>query len=68
MRGPEGAPVQQCTGATRRITWQGEDAGPAGGVVAGRREALERLGAFRGELYRCLTQRGDALFELADAV
>jgi hypothetical protein len=26
------------------------------------------LAAFRGELYRCLTARGDALFELADGV
>jgi hypothetical protein len=26
------------------------------------------LTGFRGELYRCLTRRGDALFELADAV
>ena len=26
------------------------------------------LAAFRGELYRCLTARADALFELADAV
>ncbi|WP_433223634.1 NF041680 family putative transposase [Dactylosporangium sp. CS-047395] len=26
------------------------------------------LGWFRGEFYRCLTARGDALFELADAV
>jgi len=40
----------------------------AGGAVAGTREALERLGAFRGELYRCLTKRADALFELADAM
>ena len=26
------------------------------------------LARFRGDLYRCLTRRGDALFELADAV
>src|SRR5262245_63965928 len=26
------------------------------------------LAGFRGELYRCLARRGDALFELADAV
>ena len=31
-------------------------------------QALGRLAAFRGELYRCLTARADALFELADAV
>ena len=37
-------------------TWGGED------------RALGLLRAFRGELYRCLTARADALFELADAV
>jgi DDE superfamily endonuclease len=31
-------------------------------------QALGLLAAFRGELYRCLTARADALFELADAV
>ena len=36
--------------------------------MAGTREALERLGAFRGALYRCLTRRADALFELAEAM
>ena len=30
--------------------------------------ARGRLAGFRGELYRCLTARADALFELADAV
>jgi hypothetical protein len=30
--------------------------------------ALERLDAFRGELYGCFTARADALFELGDAV
>ncbi len=50
------------------ISWQGADVEPAGGAVAGTREALERLGAFRGELYRCLTKRADALFELAEAM
>jgi DDE superfamily endonuclease len=30
--------------------------------------ARDRLAAFCGELYRCLTRRGDVLFELADAV
>ena len=34
---------------------------------AGRDRALGLLTAFRGELYRCLTGRADALFELADA-
>ncbi len=31
-------------------------------------EARRVLAGFRGELYRCLTRRGDALFGLADAV
>ena len=41
-----------------------------GGVETGadRDRALGLLTAFRGELYRCLTGRADALFELADAV
>src|SRR3974377_2329666 len=30
--------------------------------------AWRLLAGFRGELYRCLTRRGDALFGLADAV
>jgi hypothetical protein len=30
--------------------------------------ARDRLAAFRGELYRCLTARADALFDLADAL
>jgi hypothetical protein len=34
----------------------------------GRAQALGRLAGFRGELYRCLGKRADALFELADAV
>ncbi|MET9611733.1 NF041680 family putative transposase [Kitasatospora indigofera] len=33
-----------------------------------RRDALAELSRFRGEFYACLTGRGDALFELADAV
>ena len=35
------------------------------GVAA---EELDRLTGFRGEMYRCLTRRGDELFELADAL
>jgi hypothetical protein len=35
---------------------------------ADRYRAVGLLDAFRGELYRCLTGRADALFELADAV
>jgi hypothetical protein len=36
------------------------------GVVA--QSAAGLLAGFRGEFYRCLTRRGDALFSLADAV
>ena len=42
------------------------DAGAGSG--AGTDRARGALAAFRGELYRCLTARADALFELADAV
>ena len=42
------------------------EAGVETGAGTGR--ALGLLAAFRGELYRCLTARADALFELADAV
>src|SRR3984957_7210585 len=37
-------------------------------VPAGADEDRRGLAGFRGELYRCLTRRGDALFCLADAV
>src|SRR6202044_2599175 len=41
----------------------------AGGDSGADADAASRLLAgFRGELYRCLTRRADALFELADAV
>jgi len=33
-----------------------------------RPDAFAELSSFRGEFYSCLTRRGDALFELADAV
>jgi hypothetical protein len=36
--------------------------------VGGRVEALGRLSGFRRDFYACLTRRGDALFELTDAV
>ena len=36
--------------------------------AAGRVEALGRLSGFRWEFYETLTRRGDALFELTDAV
>jgi len=38
------------------------------GAGADQDRALDRLVAFRSELYRCLGRRADALFELADAV
>jgi len=44
-----------------------EDRGPEAGGQDNA-AARDRLAAFRAELYRCLTRRGDALFELADAV
>jgi hypothetical protein len=53
-----------------RMTWQRAEVedrdrdSPGGGAA----EALDKLAAFRGELYRCLARRADALFELADAV
>jgi DDE superfamily endonuclease len=34
----------------------------------GQEQAGEMLAAFRGEVYRCLGRRRDALFELADTV
>jgi hypothetical protein len=39
-----------------------------GGEDEGAAAAREALAGFRGELYRCLTRRADALFSLADAV
>ena len=39
---------------------------PCAGVAAQSGSGV--LAGFRGELYRCLTRRGDALFSLADAV
>ena len=49
--------------ATLSCPGAGRQAVPAGAGEAGR-----ALAGFRGELYRCLTRRGDALFALADAV
>ena len=51
--------------AWQRSGVEGPDPGTSGDSAAG---ALGRLVAFRGELYRCFTARGDELFELADAV
>src|SRR6516162_5269157 len=39
-----------------------------GAELPGDGYAWRLLAGFRGELYRCLTRRGDALFGLADAV
>jgi hypothetical protein len=46
------------------MAWAGPDGEDADG--AGRARGM--LAAFRGELYRCVTGRADALFEVADAV
>ena len=45
------------------MAWNGSGGGDPGGAGA-----AAGLAGFRGELYRCLTRRGDALFCLADAV
>ena len=47
------------------IAWPGSEVEPLGEDDG---QARDRLAAFRGDLYRCLTARADALFELADAV
>jgi hypothetical protein len=46
------------------MAWLEGEAGSGGEAD----RARERLAGFRGELYRCLAKRPDALFELADAV
>jgi len=46
------------------MAWPLAETGSEGGAG----QARERLAGFRRELYRCLTARADALFELADAV
>jgi hypothetical protein len=60
----------QAVAVAFRMTWQraeveGRGGDSSGGGAAG---SLDRLAGFRGELYRCLAARADALFELADAV
>src|SRR5580693_3459424 len=45
------------------MAWNDGAGGDSGADAASR-----LLAGFRGELYRCLTRRADALFELADAV
>ena len=37
-------------------------------VVTDRAEAIDALAGFREQLYRCMTRRADALFELTDAL
>ena len=46
------------------MAWLEAGAGSGGGED----QAWEWLAGFRGELYRCLARRRDALFEVADAV
>ncbi len=48
------------------ITWQGGRRARRRGRGR-RREAPGAAGAFRGEVYRCLSRRGDAPFELSAA-
>ena len=43
-------------------------AGDRGADLPGAEQARQVLAGFRGRLYRCLTRRGDELFELGDAV
>ena len=43
-------------------------AGDRGADLPGAEQARQVLAGFRGLLYRCLTRRGDELFELGDAV
>ena len=47
------------------MAWRGAEGGDCG---AEGDAARRLLAGFRGELYRCLTRRGDAVFGLADAV
>jgi hypothetical protein len=46
------------------MAWREKEVEPGAGADQG----PGLLAAFRGELYRCLTARADALFGLADAV
>ena len=39
-----------------------------GADLPGAERARQVLAGFRGRLYRCLTRRGDELFELGDAI
>ena len=50
------------------VTFSRPGGEPQSGPAVPARHPAEILREFRGELYRCLTRRGDALFELGDAV
>jgi hypothetical protein len=56
--------VTEAVAVAFSMAWPEAEAGSQGGTD----RARERLAGFRRELYRCLTARADALFELADAV
>ena len=57
-------PVTEAVAVAFSMAWPEAETGSEGGAD----QARERLAGFRRELYRCLTTRADALFELADAV
>jgi len=50
------------------MAWTRAEGGGSGADGAAAGVARRVLAGFRGEFYRCLTRRGDALFGLADAV
>jgi hypothetical protein len=62
---PQNLKTKAAVAVAFSIAWPGSEV-ELGAEGDGR--SRERLAGFRGELYRCLTARGDALFELADAV
>ena len=54
MRGPEGAPVQQCTGATRQVVYErvaAVDVAKASGVVCLRTPDTKRAGRFVNRIW-----------------
>jgi DDE superfamily endonuclease len=62
---PGNVKMQGAVAVAFSIAWRGGDV-ERGAGDGGR--ARDRLAGFRGELYRCLTARGDELSELCDAV
>jgi hypothetical protein len=50
------------------VAFSMDSLGPDGENADGGDRGRGMLAAFRGGLYRCLTRRADALFEVADAV